>query len=334
MQKICFLLAGGTILMEKDEKSGVLLPSVNTQLTDAIPELKQIADIDVISLFSEDSSDLTPVHWEGIAKAVQERYDQYAGFVIVHGTDTMAYTASALSFALQQVDKPIVLTGSQIPITEIRTDAKHNILTATQVACEDIAEVCIAFGDSVIRGVRSSKTSEFNLDAFSSLNIAPLGNVGLQLRWDSSRIKRAKRKLAYAPNFSTDVVNIKPFPGLKPYYLDGYVTKECRGVFIEGFGAGNLPSKHFSLLPLINQWVEQGKLVVIGTQCLFGTADYEMYRGGNESKKLGALTSLDMTSETALVKLMWVLGNTRDRDEAKELYQRNLVGEIAEEGRD
>lgn len=330
MKKICMMHAGGTIAMIKNA-AGVLEPAVpGDHILDYVPGIKALAEIDHVFLFQLDSSDVNPRHWQMIAAAISERYDQYDGFVILHGTDTMAYTATALSFMLGHIGKPVILTGSQLPISEITSDGQGNLLHAIQVACSDLSEVAIMFGHYLLRGNRAKKMHEFNLNSFISPNCWPLAELGVELRLADHCLYRRKQTLTLQPDLVNEVVVIKIFPGITNELVLGMVPPRTKGVVIEAYGSGNIPLGKEGIQEAIENIIGQDIVVVITTQCFYGRVEYERYQGGYFAKSHGALSAQDMTTEAAVIKLMWVLAQTKDFEKIKKLYHTNLVGELTE----
>ncbi|MBI4407774.1 MAG: asparaginase [Candidatus Kerfeldbacteria bacterium] len=330
MKRICLLHTGGTITMFKNA-AGVLQPPTSGEyLLEYVPNITKIADIDNVFLFQLDSSDINPRHWKVIAEAIAERYDRYDGFVITHGTDTMAYTATALSFMLGNLSKPVIVTGSQLPISEIASDGVTNLINAVRMACEPISEVAIMFGHHLIRGNRSKKVSHFNLDAFISPNCLPLSELGAELRLADHCMVRRSKQVQLQTDLVTDVAFIKIFPGITNAFILGMVPPRTRGVIFEAYGTGNFPLGDEGIQEAMENIISQGIPTVISTQCIYGGVEYERYQGGWFAKSRGAITAQDMTSEAALIKLMWCLGQSSDDKEIKRLYQTNVVGELTE----
>jgi len=330
MKKICILHTGGTIIMVKNS-AGVLEPSTNgNHILEYVPAISQIAEIHNKFLFQLDSSDIQPKHWQLIAQTIHDCYNDYDGFVILHGTDTMAYTATALSFMLQKLGKPVIITGAQLPISTIGSDGHANLLNAVRMACEPISEVAIMFGHMLLRGNRSKKMHEFNLNAFISPNCLPLVEMGVEIRLADHCIYRRTLGLQLKTNLVTEVAVIKLFPGITNEFILGMVPPRTKGVIIEAYGAGNIPLGDDGVQEAIGTIMSQDIVTVIGTQCVYGSVEYERYQGGYFAKSRGALSAQDMSSEAALIKLMWVLAQSQDYKEIRKLYETNLVGELTE----
>lgn len=333
MKRVCIIHTGGTITMAKNHL-GVLEPATTGEhLKEYVPALDQVAEIDNIYLLQLDSSDITPHHWAMMAETIGKHYHDYDGFVILHGTDTMAYTATALSFMLGNLSKPVVLTGSALPISDIGSDGVTNLLNAVRVACEPLAEVCIMFGHQLIRGSRSKKTSPFSFDAFVSPNCLPLCTLGRELRFaDHCITRRSQGGVELHTNLVTNIAYIKIFPGITNEFFLGMLPARTQAVIIEAYGTGNFPLGPNGIQEAIANISQQGILTVISTQCIYGSVEYERYQGGFFAKQHGAISALDMTSEAALIKMMWVLGQTSDYDQIRSLYHTNIVGELTEQG--
>lgn len=330
MKRICLLHTGGTISMVKNE-AGVLRPaSSGEHVLEYVPTIKKIAQIDNVFLFQLDSSDINPRHWRMIAEAIAKRYNEYDGFVVLHGTDTMAYTATALSFMLGNLSKPVILTGAQLPISEIASDGINNLINAVRFASQEISEVAIVFGSHLLRGNRATKISHFSLDGFVSPNCLPLSVIGTELRLADHCIVRRSAELQLQTNLVTDVAMIKVFPGITNQFILGMIPTRTRGVILEAYGTGNFPLGTEGIQDAVDTIIKQGLVMVIGTQCVYGGVEYEQYEGGFFAKEQGALTAQDMTSESTLIKLMWCLGQSSDADQIRNLYHRNLVGELTE----
>lgn len=327
MKHILIIETGGTIMMDDHKGDGTFTPN-EKNIEDYIPDLKKIAKISFLPLCQKDSANFQISDWQNIAQNIEKIYTKYDGFVIIHGTDTMAYTSSALSLIFQNLDKPVILTGSQVPLSEPASDGYNNVINSVKFACLDIAEVCICFGSRLIRGNKATKISEFHLGAFETVNAPYLGKIGLDIMLKNYHKKPEGRILKVQSEFDKNVAHIKLFPNLNLDLYTSFLTQQVTGIVIEGFGAGNIPHYDKSYDSFLQTAVAQGIIVVISTQCIYGTAEYERYIGGNEAKKLGCLTSFDMSKEMAIIKLMWVLANSNSIEEAKSLYTTNLVQEI------
>lgn len=328
--KILLVTTGGTITMLKSA-AGVLQPCEDAgKLIKAIPELSLLAEIEILPIVNIDSSNFTPSVWLQIAKAIFQRIKDFDGFVVAHGTDTLCYTAAALSFMLQELNKPVVLTGAQVPLEEIGSDGRSNLINAVRVAISDLAEVAVVFGSQIIRGTRAKKMSAFDMQAFISVNDNPLGKIGLSIKFNESARLRSRKKPLLRPFLNDNVAMIPVYPGIKPKIIE-YLAQTHSGIIIEGYGAGNLPTmQDINLIPAIKTAVEGKVPVVVCTQCILGSTAMELYQVGRAALDAGAIPAWDMTPETAMVKLMWVLGQTDDIETIDSMMQKSFVGELHE----
>ncbi len=342
-KKILIIGTGGTIAAVQTKKG--LSPAYKTEEIIAFfPEVKQIADIEGKQLFNLDSTNMQPHHWSEIAKEIERQYEKYDGFVITHGTDTMQYTAAALSFMLQNLGKPVVLTGSVKAIGE-GSDAKQNFIDSVIVACSEIREVCIVFHGKIIKGCKarkitneSTKVKNEQLDVYSSINHHLLGELIGKLEENHTRKivldKNYKMNgggigsLKVMPKIdSEDIILMKIYPGFRAEILDKLSDFKC--IILEAFGHGNIPFMENSLVEKIEHIINENRNVFITTQNPFGEVDMTLYEVGQKAMKAGAIPCNDMTSETAIVKLMWIMGNFgKDNKTIKELMLKNFVGEI------
>lgn len=333
LPKLCLLVCGGTITMTIDPKNGTLVPShAAEEIIKLVPELSAIAKIDTVFIANIDSTNVTPNIWFKTAKAIEQRIDQYDGFIVTHGTDTMAYSASALSFLLQGLSKPVIFTGSQAPITDsIGSDAKNNLLFSATFATQDIAEVCIFFGTELLRGNRTRKFSQFDFDAFKSFNLQPLGKIGIRPKLFEHCLKRNRKSLVPVLEMNKPVFLLKYFPGLQPEIIHKIIDSGYAGLVIEGVGDGNLPSQ-LDFASEIRAAAKRNVPIVVTTQCIVGAAEMYLYEVGKFAEQSGAISGLDLTPEAALTKLMWALTQTQDLAEIRRLIQTNLVGELSDKG--
>ena len=332
MKNILLIQTGGTIAMDmSEEQRPTLNPDKWTELMyEAIPELSKIADISMERLFFEDSSDINKKHWGQLAGFIQHKYDDYDGFVILHGTDTMAYTASALSFALQGLDKPIILTGSQVPMSNIRSDARRNLINAIEMATLSLPEVAICFNDFVYRGNRATKMSIGDFDAFASPNYPPLAEIGLNIEM-RNHIRAASDKLSVHTTFSDEVFLLKIYPNLDPNFLDQINLRDTRALIIEAFGSGNFPIHGpQSLLPFFKKCLKRNILLIITSQAAYDAVDLSNYESGRKALDLGAISARDMTTEATLTKMMYLLGQHHNNDSISTAFNRNIAGEVTE----
>lgn len=329
--RILLVTTGGTITMLRGSGGGLQPCDDAGELIARIPELKLLADIDVLSLANVDSSNLSPDLWITIGRAIYQKMRDYDGFVVTHGTDTLCYTSAALSFILQELNKPVVVTGAQVPLEEIGSDGRANLINAVRVAISELAEVAVVFGSMIIRGTRAKKTSVFDMQAFISVNEVSLGTIGLTIKFSDFAHVRSKKKPLLRPFLNENVAIMPIFPGLKPAVID-FLAENHDGIVLEGYGAGNIPNEKNSLIPAIKKATERNVPVVVCTQCIVGSTEMELYQVGRAALDAGAIPAMDMTPETALVKLMWVLGQTDDLATVDSMMQKSFVGELHEVG--
>ena len=327
MKKILMIATGGTIASEMTPSG--LAPELNPQqLLSFIPRIAEVCDVECLQLYSLDSTNIRPQHWLGIAKAVRENYDQYDGFVISHGTDTMAYTAAALSYLIQGSPKPIVLTGAQKPIWFDSTDSKRNLTDAFLYACRGCGGVQIVFNGKVILGTRARKTYSKSFQAFSSVNYPDLAVLQDEHLLQYIRCECGEKPVFY-DRLGTNVGLLKLIPGTDAALLE-FMAGRYDGLVIESFGVGGLP--HYeddAFYPIIRRAVERGKIVVMTTQVPNEGSDLTVYHvGGHLKNTLRLLEAYDMTTEAAVAKLMWILGRTRDFDEVRRLFYAPVAKDI------
>lgn len=329
LPRILLLTTGGTITMLSSPEGGFAPCEDASDLISRIPELRQIAEIDILPVANHDSSNLQPDLWPRLARTIYSKMRLYDGFVVTHGTDTLCYTASALALMIQELSKPIVLTGAQVPLEEIGSDGRINLINAFRVATMDLAETVIVFGSLLIRATRAKKTSVFDIQAFTSVNVVPLGNIGLTIHFSAPPRRRSRKKALLLPYLEPDVALASVYPGIKPHVIE-YLARHHKGIVLQGYGAGNIPTEENSLADAIAAAVESGVPVVVATQCMFGSTEMELYQVGRVALDAGAIPAMDMTPETALVKLMWVLGQTKDMATIDSLMQKSFVNELHE----
>lgn len=323
-------------------KEGALVPAKSAQeLVEQAPGLQSLgADLDVIQLLNKDSTNLTPIDWQLLIAKIVELHDDYDGIIVTHGTDTMPYTAAAVSFALGRgLSKPIVFTGAQLPMTDPGTDARVNLERSMKVVLEatrhGISEVMIVFSDGVLRASRAIKMSEARFDAFDSPAFPHLADITATETVFSTLIKRQalyqRRRLVPADQFETGIASIDVRPGLEPDIVRFLARSEkCRALILKSLGAGNIPSEgKYSLLPVVEEAVSNGKAVIIATKFVGGTTVPDIYEPGREALKAGAGHAGNMTDVAAEVKLMWLLGQGIHRPEkVKTAMLKSYVGEI------
>jgi len=323
-------MTGGTITMKKGVSKTLELSEMSElpeEMQYILYTLRNEIMIDVEFLYNIDSTDVDINNWKKIAKCIYENYDSYDGFVVSHGTDTLSYSASAISFMLQNIGKPVVFTGAQLPLSNIYTDGTNNLINSFLLASKyDIGEVCILFGSKIMRATRSRKVSAFDLQAFDSINVNSLGTIGLSFTLSNEvKGRRKSTRLKYYDNFDENISFIKMFPGLSEEVFAN-MTKNVNGLILQGFGAGNIPTRFFDQ---IIKLADSNIPIVICTQCVVGKIELELYKVGQQLSELGVISARDMTPEAAIVKLMWALGQTKKIDEIRDYFNRDLVGELS-----
>ena len=313
--------------MEPDQ---ILAPgNLQHQLLNRVPEIAQIAEISVQIPFNEDSSDLSIKEWDMLAKIIDSNMNGYDGFVIIHGTDTMVYTAAALSFSLLNLNKPVILTGAQRPLGSLRSDARQNLIDAIEVATKNIGEVLIVFGQNILRGNRSRKTSITSYDAFYSPNYPPIGEIGLNVELKKGLVWQTANKYKFSPGFDPSLLSIHIFPNCDPaFYKHIIQNKKIRAIMLIGFGSGNIPMKELQWLTFIEDTIAAGKVVFINSSSAHGKVDLHIYESGQKILGAGAKGCNDMTIETSVVKIMKALAISQDVKRVKEYVLKSIAGEI------
>lgn len=339
--RILILYTGGTIGMIEDAATKSLRPFDFNHLIDNVPKIKML-DYSIEHIQFDppiDSSDMKPSNWADIATQIEKHYNEFDGFVVLHGTDTMAYTASALSFMLENLDKPVIITGSQLPIGEVRTDGEENLITALQIAAATdpvdngpmIREVAILFENYLWRGNRATKKSADNFNAFKSYNYPPLAQIGLGIHYNHDVLHRAKQPLPLKvnPAMDTSVMFIDLFPGISDSSLRYQLsTPGIRGIVLRTYGAGNAPTTQW-FYDAIRAAVDRGKIIVNVTQCIAGGVHIKRYYSGNRLLEAGAISGHDITSEAAITKLMHLLAKSPDTATAARLMAQPICGEMS-----
>ena len=336
---VLLIYTGGTIGMVENPETGALEPFNFRHIQEHIPELKRLGHKTASISFDPpmDSSDIGPDSWAKIVRLIADNYDAYDGFVVLHGTDTMAFTASALSFMLENLNKPVILTGSQLPINMLRTDGKENLITAVEIAAAKdgsgkpvVPEVCIFFENQLMRGNRTSKINADDFNAFHSFNYPPLARAGVTIRYDEKLIYRPQLVRPLKPHYACDknVVILKLFPGITEAVVSSVLhTPGRRGVVLETFGSGNAPTDEW-FLKQFREATERGIVVVNVTQCTGGCVEMHRYEVGRKLLECGVLSGFDSTSECAVAKLMFLLGQELTPKEIREHMQCSLIGEV------
>ena len=343
MKRILLLLTGGTICMVRNKKTGALSPADIDTFKAYVPELfaSDSASVDILPFDPLiDSSDVNPDNWSRIARTIYERYTNYDGFVVLHGTDTMSYTGSAVSFMLQNLNKPIVFTGSQLPVGVLRSDAKENLLTAIEIAAatdEDgnalVPEVTIFFEDSLFRANRTTKRNAEHFSAFNSYNYPALAKAGVHITYQPHLIHYCPEdaELELHDHMDCHVAILKLFPGITQETVHAVLhTKGLRAVVLETYGAGNAPSVRW-LYDELRKAVGRGIVIVNKTQCNTGSVEMGLYDTSLNLLKAGVVSGYDITTEALLTKLMYLLGETDDPEIIKQQIQIPLCGEITAE---
>ena len=340
--KILLIYTGGTIGMVKDSKTGVLHTFNFNKLLTHIPEINLLnCSIKSIS-FDEpiDSSNMNISNWIQLAEIIENNYHDFDGFVVLHGSDTMSYTASAISFMFENLTKPIIFTGSQLPIGDLRTDAKENLITSIQIASSQeyekpiVSEVCLYFEYKLYRANRTTKVNAEHFEAFESLNFPPLGESGVHLKFSKQLLFKPKdinEPLKVRKKLDNNIVILKIFPGITETVVNTILSiNNLKGVIIETYGAGNAPTETW-FVNLLHKTIKKGVHVVNVSQCIGGSVILGHYETSAHLKKIGIINGKDITTESALAKLMYLLGENIPKTEFKAIFERSLRGEISED---
>jgi L-asparaginase len=335
--KICLIYTGGTIGMIKDPHTAALKSFDFDHLDSYIPELDRLnMDLSTFSFpHPIDSSEMDTEKWNLIAQAVADNYDDFDGFVILHGSDTMSYTASALSFMLENLDKPVILTGSQLPIGTIRTDGKENLITAIEIAgAKDkngvslVKEVAVYFEYSLYRGNRSSKVSANQFEAFRSPNYPQLAIAGVEISYRLPEYQKQTEEFTVFKSLSSDIGLIQLFPGLNWHFYESiFDTSKVRAIVLETYGSGNAPSDP-KMQELVRNFIQEGGIIVNITQCSSGSVDQGKYATSSFFQLADVWSGFDLTAEAATTKLMYLIGKYSSKEKIREEFNKNLRGEM------
>lgn len=334
---LLIIYTGGTIGMVKDTVTGALQPYHFDDIYKLMPVLRNF-DYNLQSVSFDpliDSSNVTPSFWVKLAGVVEENYEKYDGFVVLHGTDTMSYSASMLSFMLENLGKPVIFTGSQLPMGVVRTDGRDNFINAIEIAAARnegtpmVPEVAIYFENKLMRGNRTSKYNAENFNAFLSGNYPPLAEVGVRIKYHTDLIlKHENRKLKVNKELDNSVIILKLFPGIAEIVVKNALNiSGLRGVILETYGAGNAPTDKWFIDSLL-QAIEKGIIIYNVTQCKGGSVDMGRYETSMQLGQIGVIGGADITTESAVAKMMYLLGQGFSGEELKTLLQRSLRGEL------
>lgn len=336
---VLLIYTGGTIGMKTDPVTGTLVPFDFNGIYDEFPSLRRLdADLEVLPFDPIDSSNVDPSLWVRLAEIIRDNYDRFDGFVVLHGTDTMSYTSSALSFMLENLGKPVVFTGSQIPIGVLRTDGRENLITAIEIAVSKengrsiVPEVSLYFQNRLFRANRTKKYSAEELSAFASFNYPALADVGVGIHYRHNAIAPyPKGEFKINTAVSRDVLVLKIFPGITEPVIRAMLSAEgVKGVVLETYGAGNAPTFCW-LIGVLEEAIKRGIHIINVTQCASGAVNMDIYETGRRLQDIGVISGRDITTEAAITKMMLLLGRNYSPDEFVDLMKSSIRGEISEE---
>ena len=338
--KVLLIYTGGTIGMNRNPLTGALEPFDFEHLIQNVPELRQF-DIEIDTYQFQppiDSSDMSPARWTDLSHCIADHYDGYDGFVVLHGTDTMAYTASALSYMLENLTKPVIFTGSQLPIGQLRTDGKENLITSIEIAAAKddegrarVPEVGIFFGGHLLRGNRTTKQSAEEFNAFESFNYPHLVDAGVNITYHRERILTPDWQQAMRPHYRLDnnVIIFSIFPGIREDLIRHIIrTPNLKAIVMRTFGSGNAPQRTW-LLNALKEGARNGKVIVNISQCMQGAVEMSRYDCGYHLQEAGVISGRDSTVESAVTKLMFLQAHYDDPEQVRRLMQQNIRGEIS-----
>lgn len=338
---VLIIYTGGTIGMKMNPETGAFSPFNFDQIIDEVPELKKFnVKIDTLSFDPLiDSSNLKPEFWKELSSVIKASYQKYDGFVVLHGTDTMAYSAAAMSFMTKNLTKPIIFTGSQIPIGVLRTDGKENLITSIEIAVAKdenqramVPEVCIYFQNQLFRGNRTTKYNAEQFSAFTSANYPPLAEAGISIHYNTPYIKEittTDTQFDVNTEMSCGVAIIKIFPGISPATFDAMLSIESlQGVVLETYGSGNAPTDDW-FINSIEKALSRGVIIMNVTQCAAGSVAMDRYETGIKLQKAGVVSGHDITTEAAVTKMMYLLGQKKNKNEIEQLLNSSIRGEIS-----
>ena len=338
--KVLLIYTGGTIGMNRNPATGALEPFDFEHLLVNVPELTEFdTRIDTCQFQPPiDSSDMSPRLWTELAHIIADRYEDYDGFVVLHGTDTMAYTASALSFMLENLTKPVILTGSQLPIGQLRTDGKENLITSIEIAAAKrqdgtamVPEVGIYFNGHLMRGNRTTKQSADEFNAFESFNYPHLADAGVQITYHEEFIHRPASNIPMRPQFRLDnnVIIFSLFPGIREDLIRHIIaTPNLRAIVMRTFGSGNAPQSPW-LLSALREGTHRGKVIINISQCMQGCVEMSRYDTGYQLQEAGVISGYDGTVEAAVTKLMYLQGKYEDSEQVRKYMKQSICGEIS-----